>query len=404
MTRRGLTLAASFVVLAIAAVLMRGGIAEAQNVIKIGVPISTTGALANEAKLTADGYKFWAEWTNEHGGLDVGGKKYKIQLIFYDDQSSVDRSAQLTERLITQDKVDFLFSPYGSGPTYAASAVSERYRKIMLNGGGTSPQIFTRGFKYFFSPCGTTDYYPKGVFDIVATLNPKPKTLAILWKNDLANRSMNGRTPEFAKAVGLEIVYNKEFSADATDFSTELSVIRASNPDIIFFMSQLPQFVTAVRQMKSQRMNPKILWNGIAVPQPEFVHTTAKDAEGILGVSFWVPSLKYKDPIWGDTQTFVKEFEAKRKYSPDYHVGIAAAGAETLDQALRKAQTLDTEKVREAIASLKLETFFGPVHFDEQGKNPQPMITGQIQGGKFVPVYPQGAALAPVVYPKPAWQ
>jgi branched-chain amino acid transport system substrate-binding protein len=379
------------------------GPSEAQNVIKIGLPISTTGALANEARLTADGYKFWAERVNAHGGIDIGGKKYTVQLITYDDQSSVDQSAQLTERLIVQDKVDFLFSPYGSGPVYAASAVSERYRKLMLNGGGTSPSIFTRGFKYFFSGAGTTDFYPKGVFDLVPTLNPRPKTIAVLWKNDLANRSMNARVPEFAKAVGLEVVYNKEFSADATDFATELAVIRSKNPDIVFFLSQLPQFVTAIRQMKAQRLNPKILWNGIAVPQPEFTKTTGNDAEGILGVSFWAPSVKYKDPIWGDTATFVKEFEAKMKYAPDYHVAVAAVGAEMLELAIRKAQTLDTDKVREAVAGLNVETFWGPVHVDETGKNAFQMIIGQIQKGTFTPVYPKAAALAPLVYPKPAW-
>lgn len=384
-------------------VLLAAGGAEAQNVLKIGVPISTTGALANEARLTADGYKFWADHLNARGGLDVGGKKYTVQLISYDDQSSVDRSAQLTERLIVQDKVDFLFSPYGSGPVYAASAVSERYRKLMLNGGGTSPTIFTRGFKYFFSGCGTTDLYPKGVFDLVPTLNPRPKTIAILWKNDLANRSMNARSPEFAKAVGLEVVYNKEFSADATDFATELAVLRSANPDVVFFLSQLPQFVTAIRQMKSQRLNPKIVWNGIAVPQPEFPKTVGKDAEGVLGVSFWVPTVRYKDPIWNDTAGFVKEFEAKMKYTPDYHNGIAAVGAEMLELAIRKAQSVDTEKVREALTTLNVETFWGHVHVDEVGKNPMVMIIGQIQNGQFVPVYPKAAATGALVFPKPSW-
>lgn len=397
---RGIVTAAALLSLLL---LLVTGPAAAQNVIKIGVPISTTGALANEARLTSDGYKFWADHLNARGGIDIGGKKHTVQLISYDDQSSVDRSAQLTERLIIQDKVDFLFSPYGSGPVYAASAVSERYRKIMLNGGGTSPAIFTRGFKYFFSGCGTTDLYPKGIFDLVPTFTPRPRTIAILWKNDLANRSMNARVPEFAKAVGLEVVYNKEFSADATDFATELAVIRNANPDIVFFLSQLPQFVTGVRQMKSQRLNPKIVWNGVAVPQPEFPKTAGKDAEGILGVSFWVPTVKYKDPIWGDTAGFVKEFEAKMKYTPEYHVGIAAVGAEMLELAIRKAQSVDTEKVREALATLNVETFWGPVRVDEVGKNPMVMIIGQIQDGHFVPVYPKAAALAPVQYPKPVW-
>lgn len=391
-------------VLSLAAMLAAAAPAAAQNVVRIGVPISMTGSLATEARLTSDGYKFWAEDVNRRGGLDAGGNKYKVELVIYDDQSSVDRSAQLTERLISQDKVDFLFSPYGSGPTYAASSVSERYRKLMLNGGGTAPTIFKRGFKYFFSATTTTDYYPKGVFEIVKKLDPKPKTIAILWKNDLANRAMNERTEEFAKDAGLQVVYNKPFSADANDFATELADIRSSNPDIVFFMSQLPQLVAAMRQMKTQHIDPKILWNGVAVPQPQFPVNAGADAEGVIGVASWVPTLSYKDPIWGDTAGFVKAFEAFAKYTPDYHAGIAAVGAELLELAVRKAGTIDTDKVRAALAATNIETFWGPVRFDETGKNPVDLIIGQIQGGKFVPIYPEKAAQGSLKYPKPQWK
>ncbi len=393
-----------FTALALSLGMAAGGSAQAQNVVRIGVPISITGALATEARLTSDGYKFWAEDVNRRGGLDAGGKKYKVELVIYDDQSSVDRSAQLTERLISQDKVDFLFSPYGSGPTYAASSVSERYHKLMLNGGGTAPTIFTRGFKYFFSATTTTDFYPKGVFEIVKKLNPKPKTIAILWKNDLANRAMNGRTEEFAKDAGLQVVYNKPFSADATDFATELADIRSSNPDILFFMSQLPQLVPAMRQVKTQHIDPTIIWKDVAVPQPQFPVNAGADAEGVIGVASWVPTLNYKDPIWGNTAGFVKAFEAYAKYTPDYHAGIAAVGAELLELAVRKAGTIDTDKVRAELAAMNVETFWGPVHFDETGKNPVDLIIGQIQGGKFVPVYPEKAAQGSFKYPKPQWK
>jgi branched-chain amino acid transport system substrate-binding protein len=225
----------------------------------------------------------------------------------------------------------------------------------------------------------------------------------VLWKNDLADRAMNQDTEKFSKEVGLQVVYNKDFSADATDFTTEMAVIRATNPDIVFFLSQLPQFVTAIREMKEQHLQPKIVWNGIAVPQPTFPSTAGPDSEGILGVSSWVSTLHYKDPIWGDTAGFVKAFEAYKKYTPDYHVAVAAAGAEMLELAVRAAHSLDTEKVRAALAALDVETFWGHIHVDETGKNAQMLITGQIQNGKFVPIYPPSAAQGTLKYPKPAW-
>jgi branched-chain amino acid transport system substrate-binding protein len=100
---------------------------SADKVIRIGAPLPLTGPLAPEGKKQQQGYDLWAEQANKSGGINVGGESYKVEIIYHDYQSNTPRAVQLAEKLITEDKANFLFSPFGSGATKAASGVSEKY-------------------------------------------------------------------------------------------------------------------------------------------------------------------------------------------------------------------------------------------------------------------------------------
>ncbi|MFO7312311.1 MAG: ABC transporter substrate-binding protein, partial [Bacillota bacterium] len=96
-----------------------------EDVIRIGAAVSLTGTYAREGQLTRDGYLFWVEKVNAAGGIRVGDKRYKVELIVYDDRSDPQTSVRLTTRLITEDNVNFIFGPYSSGITNATSAIGE---------------------------------------------------------------------------------------------------------------------------------------------------------------------------------------------------------------------------------------------------------------------------------------
>ena len=101
--------------------------ALAQDVIKIGAPLPLTGPLSPEGMKQQRGNNLWAETVNAKGGIKVGGKTYKVEIVYVDYASNTPRAVQSAERLITEDKVNFLFSPFGSGAAKAASSVSEKY-------------------------------------------------------------------------------------------------------------------------------------------------------------------------------------------------------------------------------------------------------------------------------------
>ena len=106
--------------------------ADAADVVKIGAPLALTGPLADEGKKQDVVWNMWLGKVNAAGGINVGGKKMKVELVKYDYQSDGQRAAQLAEKLITDDKVDFVLSPFGSGHTKIVATVAERYQTPLL--------------------------------------------------------------------------------------------------------------------------------------------------------------------------------------------------------------------------------------------------------------------------------
>jgi branched-chain amino acid transport system substrate-binding protein len=364
-----------------------------------------TGKLTYEGKATRDGYEFYKALINKKGGLNIGGKRYKVDIKYYDDESEVQTCTKLVEKLITEDKIDFILGPYGSGPSFAASAITEKYKKVTILPLAATPEVYERGFKYIFGMIATAEMYYKDLFYLVTQQNPKPKTVAVLWKNDLANKGQADPIPQLCKDNGLALIYNEKFSAGASDFSAELTVIKSKNPDIFGFLSQLEQFIMGGKQIKDMKINAKLVFTGISAPQADLVKSLGKDAEYIVGPTHWYRTLKYKDSLFGDSPNFVKEFKQMFGYEPEYHSVAATAGIQTLGIALEKAGVLDVEKVRNALATMNVNTFWGSIQFDEKGKiKGRTMPVGQILNGQFTLVYPPELAEAKLVWPKPAWK
>ena len=98
------------------------------DTIILGAPVSLTGKYSVNGKNTKDGYEIAVKRLNEKGGVKVGGKTYKLKVVYYDDESTPARGAQLTERLIQQDGVKFVLGAYSSALTKAMAPVTEKYK------------------------------------------------------------------------------------------------------------------------------------------------------------------------------------------------------------------------------------------------------------------------------------
>ncbi|WP_375313841.1 amino acid ABC transporter substrate-binding protein [Bradyrhizobium sp. A5] len=365
--------------------------ASAEDVIRFGAPLPITGALAPEAVKQQQGYDLWAEQANKAGGISVGGKKYKVQIVYTDYQSNTPRAVQATEQMISQDNVNFMFGAFGSGAAKAASTVSEKYKVPTLAATASSSQVYDQGYKYLFGTFTPNDTLTTPLTKIIKTKVPDVKKVAILARNDLFPLAIAQEMEKSAKAEGYEVVYSEKYSIGTLDHSAALSQIKSLAPQWIFVTGYTNDLLLVRKQMVDQQMKAPVVTMIAGPAYQEFIDALGPAAENVSSAAWWHPAEQYdgKD-IFGTTANFVKLFKAKYNSEPDYGQASAALCGALFQIAIEKAGSLDRDKVRDELAKLDVVTFFGPVKFGANGQiNSLDPPVFQIQGGKPVVLFPQ---------------
>jgi len=374
----------------------------AKDVIKLGCAISFTGKKSRSGKLYVDAYNLAVEEINKNGGIEIGGKRYKLEIIYYDDKSEATESSRLVEKLISEDKVDFLLGPYSSGITIPDSLVARRYRVPMVEGGGASGKIFSKGNKYIFGLLPAAGEYFKSTLEFLKTVNPVPKTIAILFADDKFDVSVAKGTKKIAENMGYEVVIYEKYAEGTSDFTSALTKIKAKNPDVVLVAGHTEESLNFTQQAKELDVNPKMISLTVGPSEADFRKALGKDANYIYGVASWSTQMNFKGYIFKDTKEFIKIFEEKYGYEPDYHNAAGIACVAVIKNAIERAGTLDREKVRDMIASTKLDTIYGRVEFNPNGQIKGTSVVLQILDNSVYEVYPH--EYKKPVYPIPKWK
>lgn len=380
-----------------------GGWAAAQT-IKVGASLALTGPVSREGKLVKDGYDFWLERVNKQGGILVGGKRRPVQVVFHDDESNAQTSARLTEKLITEDKVQFLLGPFSSPITMQTSVIGEKYRILTIASQANADAIYERGFKYVVSVLPPATTYMKLFLEAAAKLEPRPKTLAIMAVNNPFGILAAEGARKHATTLGYQVVYFEKYPAQAGDVSAFLTQIKARNPDVLVASSFFQEALLIVKQSKELKFCPKMLALTVGPEVPDFTKALGKDADYIYGSAWWLPNMGWKGRDFGSSQEYARAMVERLGREPNYHVASGTAAGLLLQMAIEKANSLDTDAVRRAFLSMDVETFWGPIAWNEKGQN----VKGasgpiQIQNGRIVSVYPEHLREAPAAYPMPCW-
>jgi branched-chain amino acid transport system substrate-binding protein len=393
-----------------AAALSLSASALAEDTIVLGSAISITGKYSQEGKNAKDGYDFAVKAINDKGGVKVKGKTYKLEVKYYDDESTPARTAQLLERIINQDTIKFILGPYASGPTKAAAPVVEKYKVPMVEAEGASRSLFTQGYKYTFAALSTSEQYLSPAIDLAAEfakkIDKKPSQLKIgmAFENDPFSLDVRQGVMDAAKKYGMKVVIDDKMPRDLSDISATLTKVKALKPDVLVFSGHTKGAITATRQMKEMGVNAPM----IGITHCESADITGKfadAAEGILCPTQWAETLKYKDPLFGTAMDYNNAFlKAHPEYKEvPYQTAQASAAIEIWADAFKRAQSFDTEKLRDTLAKTDMETFYGKIKFDKSGKNiGKPMVLRQVQDGKYVVVAPTKYAAEPLDFPRHA--
>ncbi|MDE2861101.1 MAG: amino acid ABC transporter substrate-binding protein [Chloroflexota bacterium] len=377
--------------------------ATGEKVIKIGAAVSESGRYAQEGNLTRQGYLLWEEWVNERGGIDVGGEKYEVELIMYDDRSDPDRTAELVAQLIDEDEVDFILGPYSSTLTQPAIEVAENRGVILVEATGASERLFEQSFENLFAVMTPAGSYTESALRLLADLGAK--SVVIAYADALFPMSVAEGAEAWAKQYGMDVLAVEGYPQDVTDVSGIVSRFKALEPDVFVGGGYFNDTVLFVRASKELDFNPKATVMTVGPTNPALIDEVGADANYLVGPTQWEPSMSYRGDYFGSASDYAELFRQKWGELPVYQSASSTAAALALQLAIEAAGSLDSAAVRAALRNLDTDTYYGPISFDAYGKNTaKPMGAIQIQDGKVLVVAPVDAAAAEVVFPAPGWE
>jgi len=386
--------------------------AHAQNCedLVLGAALSATGIYAANGQNTKNGYEFGIKKVNDAGGIKIGNKCYHLKVKYYDDESTPARAAQLVERLIDQDKVKFVLGPYGSPLTKAILPVIEKYKVPLVQGEAASRSLFTQGYKYHFGIVATSEKYMTPVINMAADLakkagkNPSSLKVAMIYQDDAFSLDVRQGVVDAMKPYNMHATIDDRMPKDLNDITSFLTKVKALKPDVLIVSGHEKGAVTAARQMGEMQIQVPIV--GITHCESAKVVTDfPKASEGFVCPTQWDETMKAGDKLFGTAGEYDKAMKAAHpeyKTVP-YQTAQATAAIYVWKDALQRAQSLDTEKVRDALTKTDMKTFYGGIKFAADGSNPgKEIILRQIQGGKYKVVFPLDVAAAQLNYPREA--
>jgi branched-chain amino acid transport system substrate-binding protein len=375
--------------------------------IRVGVSVGTSGQYAALGQNQVRGHQLCVKDANEKGG--VLGRK--VELLVEDDQSQPANAVRIYEKLIGQDKIDAVLGPYSSPITEAVADVTERHKLPMLATGAATTSIFRKGRKFVFMLLSPAEGYLEGFVDVAAKRGLK--TIAVIYEDTLFPKAIAQGAAEIARRKGLQAVRLEAYAKGTTDFGPVLQKIAAGNPDALAAATYFDDSVAITRAVKELNLNPRIYGVTVGGDLPRFHETLGKAAEFVYGASQWEPDLVTLRvggliPIarqYPGAREFVEAHHRDFKEAGlSYHTAQGYAACQLLLEGIRRAGSVDGEKVRAAIARLDFNTVFGAFKVDADGfQIAHKMVMFQWQDGKKVIVWPEDLAPGKPRFPTPPW-
>ena len=367
--------------------------------IRLGAALSETGRYSVEGKDSRQGYDTWLRWVNDvYGGIRVSGERYRAEIVYYDDESDADTAGNLTQRLIDDDRVDFLLGPYSSGLTTGTSAIAEANNVLMVEGNGTSDTMFERGFQNLFLVATIASDYTRSGIEALAARGAR--TAVIAHEDTSFATAVAQGAVRHLEAVGIEVLAVETYPKDIQDVSAIMTKFRDLGPDLFVGGGHYNDAVLFVNSAEELGFEPDGMLITVGPSNPKLVDELGGDLDGVLGPTQWESSMAYEGPYFGRASDYADYYQSLWGEPPVYQAASATASALALHLAIEAAGSTDTDAVRAALRGLSADTFYGPISFDERGVNTsKPMGTIQVLDGEIMVVAPDAAATAPLQYP-----
>src|SRR5688572_21641212 len=366
--------------------------------IKIGAVVPLTGRYAALGAQVRAGYEIGLEQVNAAGGVTVGGKKLRLELVMLDDESDPTKTVARLETLATQGVVGYLGGA-GSDLHGAAASIADKNKIPYLGVAFAFHGIHQQGLRYLFSPFPKSPDLTRETFVFLDAMIPaaqRPRKMALFLERTDWGKEMGTGWQSLAKKHGYEVVASGEYAPGSKDFSDLILKAKSAGAETVLALPSPPDGMTIVKQMKELDFNTKVNLFIRAADPPVWSQNLSKDGDYVLLSPGWHFAARYPKV------TEINDAHKKLFNRPaDPLVGPAYACLQILSDALTRAKTLDRDKLRDAVAATKMTTVIGPVRFRADGTGEVKVFFQQWLKGKQELVWPKEFATAPFGYPAP---
>ncbi len=382
--------------------------------IVIGTTISTTGSFTFASSQGFKGLQVWVDDVNKRGGIFVKefNKKLPVKLVYYDDRSDKETVVKLYDKLVTEDKVDISFAPFGSTLTGAAAAITEKHGSMLIIWSAAADAVYDQGYKYIVSATEVPNsLMPKPEVEHMASLGVKK--MAVIYSDEPFTAGMARFAKSIGEKLGMTVPIFEKYSPGTKDFTILLQKVQATKPDGFYASAYMDDLKNILRQMRELN----IMFNYVYMVYSGMPQWLDLGDEGlhIFGHTLFHDDLKWKVNAGMDLTQFVARFKTlfpKSEYPPDFQTSLAYGAGVILEEMIKKAGTLNAKDLKQAAIDFsgKLTVMTGPYEIESSGKQLQmPFTVTQVQKDKttgkqkFILLWPKAVATGEPVYPIPPW-
>ncbi|GAC1537562.1 MAG: amino acid ABC transporter substrate-binding protein [Candidatus Velthaea sp.] len=374
----------------------------------IGAVLPLTGEESRIGGYFKLGYELAVKEVNEHGGLQVGGKKVPVKLVIYDDKTDPATSRNLYERLAVQDKVDAFLGGYSTDLVEAQTVVAQQHKIPYVGGGGAASAIYTRGFTTIFGLLSSIENLAYSECDFIEKMQadgklPKPLKMAVVYENTSHGRDfVKGlQTRAKQKPKNYDIVMNEAFDLHGKDFTPLLQKVKASGANAFMSDAHLDDYITMQRQYRQAGLKHAYVTYGARGPEKNAREALGDGVNYIVAASWW-SSLIPNAAVKAFDEKWTKAYPTS---SLEWFSALPYETARTLLIAITESGSIDKARVVATLRKIDIRDTIlpgGHIRFQANGLIDAPfVVTQNLPGGKVAIVWPKGEQTGTAVLPVP---
>ncbi|MGE0502021.1 MAG: ABC transporter substrate-binding protein [Rhizobiaceae bacterium] len=350
--------------------------ASAQDkVLKIGSILALSGPNASIGKESYDGAQYAVRKLNEAGGVEIGGEKYKVELVNVDDESKAERSVAGAEKLIGEDDVPVLLMPASSTSTLAVVPVAEKNKRIALSFVAAAPSVTAPENTFSFRTTLTS------VMNVAPSIEylikeRGAKKIAYVGRNDDWGRGAGQIIAETAKGMGSEVVVEEYFDTGSTDFYGLLTKVRASEADAVVGAAFVEDGVSMIKQYRELQMTPAFLSIAVIWGSPTFINAAGAAMEGIYISTGPTTSTS------PELDAFNQQFKADTGADALPYNVTAYDNVQLVVEAMKAAGTTDPEKVATTLRNFEYKGLLQTYKFENSNQSQVVINVNEFKDGK----------------------